>query len=491
MNKEKLLTLINNPKSISQFDLGELEQLVDQYPYFQIGHALIAKTKTDNRTLDYRNKIHLAAITTADRNVLKTLIRNQLFNQADTSVSADSVASESTAISPEPETLEDTSAAETVAADQTMTEKPEWKEEIADKVTEPTMEEMTGLKVEQESADENINKEATKAGIETKEAGTFEKAETPEDKEEALPLGDLGIKKSSDTDKTKLSITDDTKKEDDSKDNLYKELEENLRSLQQSKAKTAHEAEKTEPPKKKTTTASASTTNKKSTTTKASSTKSAPAKTSAKTATERSSRTSTKTTTSKSTTTRTSAKTTSASTRKTAATKTGTTKKAATKTQTGTAKKTAASTKATTQKAASKTSTAKAKPASVKKTETSKKKLQKTVEKDQDKASKKKDKNFGRNENMHKQTEIIEEFIKKEPTISKPKSVKGQDNIPQEDLSLKSVEIKEDLISENLAIIMEKQGKIQKAKDIYKKLIWKFPQKKAYFASRIEELERS
>ena len=92
---------------------------------------------------------------------------------------------------------------------------------------------------------------------------------------------------------------------------------------------------------------------------------------------------------------------------------------------------------------------------------------------------------------MHKQTEIIEEFIKKEPTISKPKPVKGKDNVPQEDLSLKSVEIKEDLISENLAIIMEKQGKIQKAKDIYKKLIWKFPQKKAYFASRIEELERS
>jgi len=43
-------------------------------------------------------------------------------------------------------------------------------------------------------------------------------------------------------------------------------------------------------------------------------------------------------------------------------------------------------------------------------------------------------------------------------------------------------------VSENLAQILLSQGKKQKAIEIYKKLIWKFPQKKAYFAARIEEL---
>lgn len=40
-----------------------------------------------------------------------------------------------------------------------------------------------------------------------------------------------------------------------------------------------------------------------------------------------------------------------------------------------------------------------------------------------------------------------------------------------------------------LAGIMVKQGKLEKAIDIYHKLIWKFPQKKSYFAAQIEILK--
>jgi hypothetical protein len=62
---------------------------------------------------------------------------------------------------------------------------------------------------------------------------------------------------------------------------------------------------------------------------------------------------------------------------------------------------------------------------------------------------------------------------------------------PVKDLSTNSVEKREDIISENLANIHLKQGKKDKAIDILKKLIWKFPQKKAYFAGRIEEIKKS
>ena len=85
-----------------------------------------------------------------------------------------------------------------------------------------------------------------------------------------------------------------------------------------------------------------------------------------------------------------------------------------------------------------------------------------------------------------KKNELIDKFIADEPRITPGKALKEN----QSDLSKTSSELKEDLVSENLAIIFAKQGKASKAIEIYKKLIWKFPQKKASFAARIEELKK-
>lgn len=86
------------------------------------------------------------------------------------------------------------------------------------------------------------------------------------------------------------------------------------------------------------------------------------------------------------------------------------------------------------------------------------------------------------------QSHIIDNFISKEPSITAKPSKKAPTN--QEDLSEPSTTFNEDLISENLAKILTTQGKTDKAIEIYKKLIWKFPQKKSYFASQIEELKK-
>lgn len=85
------------------------------------------------------------------------------------------------------------------------------------------------------------------------------------------------------------------------------------------------------------------------------------------------------------------------------------------------------------------------------------------------------------------QQELIENFITKEPRIN-AKPLKSSESQP--DLSVASTSFNEDLVSENLANIFVNQGKKEKAIDIYKKLIWKFPQKKAYFASLIEKLQK-
>jgi predicted Zn-dependent protease len=62
---------------------------------------------------------------------------------------------------------------------------------------------------------------------------------------------------------------------------------------------------------------------------------------------------------------------------------------------------------------------------------------------------------------------------------------------PAEDLvSLKQGEFGDQIISETLVDILKRQGKKEKAIEVLKKLIWKFPQKKAYFAAQIEELKQ-
>jgi len=68
--------------------------------------------------------------------------------------------------------------------------------------------------------------------------------------------------------------------------------------------------------------------------------------------------------------------------------------------------------------------------------------------------------------------------------------VKAIENQPKTDLSVPSVTYGENIVSETLVEILLKQGKKDKAVEVLKKLIWKFPQKKAYFAARIEELKK-
>lgn len=83
---------------------------------------------------------------------------------------------------------------------------------------------------------------------------------------------------------------------------------------------------------------------------------------------------------------------------------------------------------------------------------------------------------------------IIESFINKSPRIKPPKE--STSNTKNEDLSKASTELPSNLISENLANIFEKQGKISKAIAIYKQLILKYPEKKSYFAQKLETLEK-
>ncbi len=86
------------------------------------------------------------------------------------------------------------------------------------------------------------------------------------------------------------------------------------------------------------------------------------------------------------------------------------------------------------------------------------------------------------------QIEIIENFIKNQPSITKNKLVTSPPT--STDLAEKSLVYGDNIITETLVEILLKQGKKDKAIEVLKKLIWKFPQKKAYFAAQIEELKK-
>lgn len=87
-----------------------------------------------------------------------------------------------------------------------------------------------------------------------------------------------------------------------------------------------------------------------------------------------------------------------------------------------------------------------------------------------------------------RQFDLIESFIKNEPRIS-PIKAKPNEPVDQEDLTKRSKATGGGFVTESFAKILAKQGKVDKAIEIYKQLMVKNPEKKAYFAAKIRELK--
>ena len=175
-----------------------------------------------------------------------------------------------------------------------------------------------------------------------------------------------------------------------------------------------------------------------------------------------------KTTSTKSTT---ASKAKAATEKKTTSTKKTTAKKTTPK---STKPKTSATKSSTAKKTTTKASTRKASPKTTAKKSTSRaSKSPKTTE------SSKKDDHDGVN-----QHELIDQFIKNNPSF-KPAADSGE----QSDLAAESTSLPEDIGTEYLAEIFLNQGKKDKAIKIYNSLMLRFPEKKAYFAGRIKKIK--
>ncbi|MFW6019240.1 MAG: hypothetical protein ACOCPM_01540 [Bacteroidales bacterium] len=85
-------------------------------------------------------------------------------------------------------------------------------------------------------------------------------------------------------------------------------------------------------------------------------------------------------------------------------------------------------------------------------------------------------------------SELIDQFINNEPRIVPDKESDFKEEIQKADSSIQD---NQEFISETLAQIYQRQGKNQKAIEIYEKLSLKFPEKNRYFANLIQELKNN
>ncbi len=100
---------------------------------------------------------------------------------------------------------------------------------------------------------------------------------------------------------------------------------------------------------------------------------------------------------------------------------------------------------------------------------------------------KRKDKKPIKDENLLQQRDLIKAFSKKSIKLAAIKEIETNKN--KENLAEPSTLVNDNLVSEPLANLLSRQGKKDEAREIYEKLILKFPDKSTYFADLIEKLK--
>jgi tetratricopeptide (TPR) repeat protein len=91
-----------------------------------------------------------------------------------------------------------------------------------------------------------------------------------------------------------------------------------------------------------------------------------------------------------------------------------------------------------------------------------------------------------------KSNSLIDKFLSSNLGIH-PRKYMEEENSPddlQKDILEKSISENDEMITETLAMIYFQQKKYDKALESFQKLSLKYPEKSAYFASRIEEIEK-
>lgn len=77
MNKQRYIALLKDPSVITKADIPDIEELIEQFPYCQNAHILLAKIQTEVGSMHAAKLTRRAALYTSDRAKLKKLVEPQ------------------------------------------------------------------------------------------------------------------------------------------------------------------------------------------------------------------------------------------------------------------------------------------------------------------------------------------------------------------------------------------------------------------------------
>ncbi|WP_018344892.1 hypothetical protein [Cytophaga aurantiaca] len=83
MNKQRYIALLKDPSVITKADIPDIEELIEQFPYCQNAHILLAKIQTESGSMHAAKLTRKAALYTSDRAKLKKLVEPQEIVSAD------------------------------------------------------------------------------------------------------------------------------------------------------------------------------------------------------------------------------------------------------------------------------------------------------------------------------------------------------------------------------------------------------------------------
>jgi len=74
MNKRDFINYMQNPQSLSDATLRDLDMMVREYPYFQTAHLLLLKNLHNTENIKFSNQLKISSVFVSDRKVLFNLL---------------------------------------------------------------------------------------------------------------------------------------------------------------------------------------------------------------------------------------------------------------------------------------------------------------------------------------------------------------------------------------------------------------------------------
>ena len=82
MNKKNFTKILQQPEKLSKKELNFLEEITDEFPYFQPNRAIYLKSLAENKDIKFKKYLKSTAVYTRDRKILFDFIKN-IQNQND------------------------------------------------------------------------------------------------------------------------------------------------------------------------------------------------------------------------------------------------------------------------------------------------------------------------------------------------------------------------------------------------------------------------